>query len=246
MEEKNIRMVVATHKLYDQIPSEDWYLPVQAGALTHARLPYTGDDTGDQISGKNEWYCELTALYWAWKNLPGNALGLCHYRRYFQEPGRKTPLSEETAETLLQKTPVLLPQKRNYYIETGESQFVHAHGSNNLNALKDVLRETCPDYLAALNESLQRTSGHRFNMLLMRRKELDTYCGWLFSILSETEKRLGTPEPRMMGFLAERLMDAWIETTGTAYAELPVYETEKPNWLKKGGAFLRRKIHGRT
>lgn len=246
MDEKRIQMVVATHKLYDRIPSEGWYYPVQAGATGHSRLPYTGDDTGDQISDKNEWYCELTALYWAWKNLAGDAIGLCHYRRYFQEPGRKMPLTEETAKKLLLKTPVILPDKRNYFIETGESQFIHAHGSESLNTLKNVLRESCPDYLVAFENSLRRTSGHRFNMLLMRRKELDAYCEWLFTVLFETEKRLGTPEPRMMGFLAERLMDAWIETTNTAYTELPVFETEKPNWLKKGGAFLQRKVHGRT
>ena len=48
----------------------------------------------------------------------------------------------------------------------------------------------------------------------------------------------------MMGFLAERLLDAWIETEGVDYRELPVYHSEKTNWLKKGGAFLLRKVKG--
>ena len=89
-----------------------------------------------------------------------------------------------------------------------------------------------------------RTAGHRFNMMIMRRKELDAYCAWLFSILFETEKRLNPPAPRMMGYLAERLLDAWIETENMPYKELKVYRTEKENWLVKGGGFLLRKIRG--
>ena len=46
-----------------------------------------GDNTGDNISKKNREYCELTALYWAWKNYDrvGNPdyIGFMTYRRHF-------------------------------------------------------------------------------------------------------------------------------------------------------------------
>ena len=236
-------MIVATHKPY-AIPEEKPYLPVQAGAACHERLAYQGDDTGENISAKNDLYCELTALYWAWKNVPADALGLCHYRRYFWDPASRRPVGEAELQALLNSAPVLLPKKRHYWIETGESQFVHAHGQASLDLLRTVVRELEPEYLPALERSLRKTAGHRFNMFVMRREQLDAYCAWLFSLLFETERRMAAPEPRILGFLAERLMDAWVETTGVAFRELPVHYTEKVNWLKKGGAFLLRKLRG--
>ncbi|MBP5744203.1 MAG: DUF4422 domain-containing protein, partial [Oscillospiraceae bacterium] len=74
-------VIVATHKEYP-MPVDPLYLPVQAGRALHAPLAYTGDDTGENISGKNKNFCELTCLYWAWKNLDADAVGHCHYRRY--------------------------------------------------------------------------------------------------------------------------------------------------------------------
>ncbi len=235
-----MKIIVATHKRYE-MPADGIFMPVQAGASLHASLGYTRDDTGENISGKNGIYCELTALYWGWKNLPDEDLGLCHYRRYFREPWEWEIARGETLEKILSEVPVILPKKRHYWIETGESQFVHAHGEESLTVLRGVLADLYPEYLPAFNRSMRRTRGHRFNMMVMRREVLDAYCEWLFAVLFEAEKRMVTVPERIAGYLAERLIDAWIETTGTAYRELGVYHTEKINWLKKGSAFLGRK-----
>ena len=52
-------------------------------------LEMAGDDTGDNISELNPLYCEMTAVYWGWKNLSADYIGLCHYRRYFTFEKRK-------------------------------------------------------------------------------------------------------------------------------------------------------------
>ena len=80
----SIKILVATTKKY-RMPKDPIYVPVQVGAaLSNAPdLPYMKDNTGDNISEKNPRYCELTGLYWAWKNLDADYLGLVHYRRYF-------------------------------------------------------------------------------------------------------------------------------------------------------------------
>ena len=121
---------------------------------------------------------------------------------------------------------------------------MHAHGEESLQILWEVLREKHPGYLAAFNRSMGKTAGHRFNMMIMKKEQMEAYCSWLFDVLFEAERRMEKPEARIMGFLSERLMDAWIEKTRTSYHELKVYHTEKTNWLKKGGIFLLRKVCG--
>ena len=244
------RIVVAVHKPYP-MPQDPVYLPVQAGSALHEPLGFTGDDSGENISKKNPNYCELTCLYWAWKNLDADALGLCHYRRYFagRPFGSKWEriLTGEQAEKLLSKTPVVLPRKRNYYIETGWSQYAHAHHEEDLLAVRAILETQYPAYVPAFDRTLGRTKGHRFNMFIMRREALDDYCTWLFAVLAELEEKLDISEyssndQRVFGFVAERLLDVWIETEGVPYYECPVIHMESQHWLKKGSAFLKRKF----
>lgn len=64
----DIKILVATHKKY-WMPKDEIYLPIHVGKKGKDDLGYIGDDTGDNISIKNPNYCELTGLYWAWKNM---------------------------------------------------------------------------------------------------------------------------------------------------------------------------------
>ncbi len=247
-----IQIIVAVHKA-SRLPQGTIFLPVQVGAALHPPLDgLQPDDAGDSISEKNPHYCELTALYWAWKNCPAEYVGLAHYRRYFAKAAFgvdkwKRIEGRTELERALKKADVLLPKKRNYWIETNYSQYVHAHHQQDLTLTRDILRERWPAYLPAYDAVMRRTSGHRFNMFVMRKDILNDYCCWLFDILFELEKRLdiSTYSPndaRVFGFVAERLLDVWIETNQIAYTEMPVVFTEKVNWLTKGGAFLRRKF----
>lgn len=246
----NVKIVIATHKRYP-MPSDELYLPVQAGKAIHEDLGYTGDDTGDHISGKNESYCELTALYWAWKNLDADAIGLCHYRRYFagKSAGRKWDriLTLAQAQKLLEGVDILLPKPRNYRIETNYSQYAHAHHAKDLDAAREVISERYPGYLPAFDRVMARTWGHRFNMLVARREVLNGCCSWLFDILAELENRLDLTgysayDRRVYGFLAERLLDVWLETEHPGCRELAVVNMESQHWLRKIAAFLVRKI----
>ena len=92
-----IRMIVATHKPY-WMPEDPVYLPVQVGAAGRESLGFQRDDEGENISAKNPNYCELTGLYWAWKNLDADYIGLVHYRRYFSGAGTDKRAGSSAAE----------------------------------------------------------------------------------------------------------------------------------------------------
>ena len=99
---KNIKIIVATHKEYN-MPSDDIYLPVQVGAEGKKDLGYQKDNIGNNISKKNPFFCELTGLYWAWKNLKADYIGLAHYRRHFSLSNWFTRMFRKNKVSILSK-----------------------------------------------------------------------------------------------------------------------------------------------
>ncbi len=250
----NIKLIVAAHKAY-RMPQDPMYLPLHVGkAGKDLDLGFQGDNTGDNISEKNPTFCELTGIYWAWKNLDADYVGLCHYRRHFRgKPGRDKwdcILTEAQAEQLLRDTDVLLPRRRNYYIEKVYDQYVHAHPAEGLDLALKLAADQGESYARAVEAMKQRTWTHIYNMFIMKKDIFDGYCQWLFDILFEVERRVDISgysayDKRVFGFVSERLLDVYLEANGIPYKEVPVMFMEKQNWLKKGGAFLKRKFVGR-
>ena len=234
-----ISVLVAYHKPY-RMPGDNVYLPfdVRTATLDHAH------------------WCELAALHDAWIGkvaADAEAVGLVHYRRYFRGCGVAEATRDELAAKL-DGADVILPKKRNYWIETNYSQYVHAHPSDGLDKAREVIAARCSDYLADFDRVMTRTGGHRFNMFVMRRKRLDEYCAWLFGILFELEKRIDVSgyssyDARVFGFVSERLLDVWVDheirTSGLRVAEMRVLNLESQHWPRKIFSFLLRKFAGR-
>lgn len=247
----DIKIIVATHKKY-WMPNDSMYLPLHVGAEGKESIGYTPDNTGDNISGKNANYCELTGLYWAWKNLKADYIGLAHYRRHFSNGKRfgdkkDKVISQVELEKCLAEADILLPKPRNYWIETNYSQYAHAHHAIDLDTTRAIIQEKYPEYIKAYDESMKRTTGHRFNMFIMKKDKFDEYCEWLFDILFELENRLDISsynknDARVFGFVSERLLDIWLETKGYNYKTMPYVFMESQNWVIKGWNFLKRKV----
>ncbi len=257
--EKNIKVIVAAHKKY-QMPNEKMYIPVQVGAEEKEKIEgYIQDNTGDNISSKNPYFCELTGLYWAWKNLDADFIGLVHYRRYFTNTNKipkeenekfKIVLTQNDAESILENADVILPKKRNYYIENLYSHYEHTMYVEPLDETRKIIEEKYPEYLEEFDKLHKRTSAHVFNMFIMKKEILDEYCTWLFGILFELEKRIDASKydsfhARFYGRVSERLLDVWINKNQIKYEEVKVMDMQKINWWKKGTSFLRAKITGK-
>ena len=121
----DIKILVATHKKY-WMPQDKAYLPIQLGSAINKTLGYQRDDVGENISAKQPYYAELTAMYWAWKNFKADYIGINHYRRYFSkekyhlfgEADKNKLFTYKDFESLLKDYSVILPNQRNYFIET--------------------------------------------------------------------------------------------------------------------------------
>lgn len=230
---KKITVIVATHKLYS-IPKNEYLLPVFAGASTSSlQLPYQRDDEGENISFKNKYYCELTALYWAYKNLKADYIGLCHYRRLFDL--RNVDIFNKR---------VILPKKRHYYIETVYDQFKHAHGSAGLDAAREIIKMDYPEYLNSFDGQMCKRSLHIYNMFIMKYDLFIDYCHFLFDVLGKIEEKLGN-EDRLYGFIGERLLDVYLNAHNIDYYEVKVINTEPINWPKKIYEFICRKFENK-
>ncbi|MBO1323820.1 DUF4422 domain-containing protein [Acetobacter sp. TBRC 12305] len=200
--------------------SDEVFVPLHVGrALTDRLLPFAGDDTGDNISAKNREYCELSAIYWMWKNAPpSDWLGVMHYRRLFdfRQTGRKLdrygciPVAElndatrasfglNAAQVLacLESNPgvdAILPRKwsvRSAGYATIRAHYGEApyHHAADLELTRQVIAERHPDYLGAFDRYMADQSGYFTNMFIFRREIFDRYCAWLFSILFAVERR---------------------------------------------------------
>lgn len=251
----NIQIVVASHKQY-WMPKNDIFIPLQVGSEENKSIPgFQRDDKDENISRKNGTYCELTGLYWAWKHLDADYIGLVHYRRYFARRialGKKHRIADEKAITnALKNAEAVLPRKRHYVLETNYSHYAHAHHEEDLLLAEQIIAERYPEYLPDFNRTMHKRSGHRFNLLIMRKDLFRRYCVWLFELLFELEGRLDTSaytglNARVYGLVSERLLDVWVEHNKIHYVELPVVHLESQHWPKKVFHFLERKFSTST
>lgn len=223
--EMNTKILLCIHKPGPFL-QHDMFLPIHVGkALSSQQLNIQGDDTGDNISHKNREFCELTAHYWAWKNLQtADYIGLFHYRRYLDLDHRslrqKNTISagqlttpQQSIEKALQDCDILLSNPY-YYSVSNKIAYCYAHIREDYHILENVIHDLYPEYLSAFQKiMLKRNWMSVGNLLITKREIFNAYSAWLFDILFEVEKRIKiSPYPyqqRVFGFMSERLLDVY-------------------------------------
>lgn len=253
----DIKVLVACHKKVE-VPQDELYLPIQVGAYNRESIGFQRDDEGNNISSLNPYYSELTGLYWAWKNLSFEYLGLCHYRRYFAiQRGLKNTLDnvlkEEELEPLLGKYRLIVPRKRKYYVETLYSHYSHTMEERHLIETRRIIEELCPEYLETYDTTLKQIYGYMFNMFIMSKEDVNAYCAWVFPILEKLIERVGTYENafanRYAGRISERLFNVWLnqQRLNKTINDSDIYEMQyvylgEVNYFNKVISFIKAKV----
>lgn len=181
----------------------EWVHSIQAGsALTNICVAKLQDNQGDNISGKNVNYSELTAMYWMGKHLDGEYMGLFHYRRILD-------VKEEDLYRLREgKVDVILPYPTVHYPNIGEHHKRYLKESD-WDAMVQALAEVSPEYYVYFEEVFQSQYFYNYNMLIAKEQVFKDYCNWLFPILERTEE-LSVPKgseraDRYIGYMGENL-----------------------------------------
>ena len=215
--ENKIKIFIACHKP-TYLLENSLLIPVQVGAgIAEKRIPgMQYDDDGDNISEKNKQYCELTAQYWAWKNVEAEYYGFFHYRRYLsfdrvyaigkdgRRPRGKRPqiytelddiredltaycLTEEKMESVIKQYD-MLTILREHINTTVYHQFCQYHSPKAIDEIVDILKDRHPEYTAAALEYLESRDIYYMNMFIMKKTLFMEYASWLFDILEAFER----------------------------------------------------------
>lgn len=185
----------------------DFLLPIQVGkALTDKSIAAIQDNNGMNISDKNKAYSELTALYWIWKNVSAEWVGLCHYRRHFDLSFEEVCQIPNLSADIILTTPIL-------NFPSVQAVYYRDHDAADWEEMMNVLGEMYPQYLEAAKELFRGDYYCGYNMFIAKKNVIDDYCAWLFPLLEKIEECHSSHETdyqkRYIGFLAERLFSLY-------------------------------------
>lgn len=193
------------------------------------------DNVGDNISEKNRSFCELTAIYWLWKNSTDDYIGIDHYRRFFVDGESLLPVDK--AKRIVENGFVIVPQKETFTKKMGTLYWSTSGYKHDLTVVRNSIIKIAPEYLKDFDYFLKQNSMYCYNMSVMKRDMFDNYCEWLFAILEDTEQSLDMEQKgaesrrsyykRIYGFIAERLLNVFLIHNNIEVKELPIKFTGK-------------------
>ena len=219
---KNSIKIFITYKDRNPILKSDILVPIQSGrALAYEAFDdMIGDDTGENISSRNDKYSELSAMYWVWKNYNkvGNPeyVGFMHYRRQFifnEKLGLPYPkwissfyylpslheampfFSDDTIEEIVPQFDYIVPAYSVTPFLNIRDEYIYAipgSRSDIFDTFIQVCREIHPDWEEEISKIEKGNVVQVCNMFVMKKELFFDYCNFAFPVLFELEKRIDT------------------------------------------------------
>lgn len=242
-----VSIYIAAHKSFN-VPSNDIYVPLHVGAKGKESLGYTLDCSGDNISLKNPYFCELTGLYWIWKNCKADYVGLVHYRRYFYKSSFSNInkiLNRDDIIKILNSNDIILSQRGYTWGSSVKGQYEKKHIKKDLDKCEKILKSKYPDYSMYFDKVFNGDHYCPFNMIICKKELFNNYCEWLFDILFELEKEIDLSNrevynARVYGFLSERLLNVWVLKNNLKVKELPVFNNEENVFVQRVQSIVKK------
>ncbi len=242
---------IVMHKAGKLPNLKNGYRTIQAGAQNH---PDCGadvqDNGGGNISEKNGCYCELTALYWMWKNCKEDIVGLCHYRRFFAHglinSLRKKPMEYQELEKMLVDAKVDFIVRKKLYLQHTRGEAIDGNEKSHSKALEQCFQLYFPEYMSAYIAYRSQHGMHQNNMFISSRSEMTAYCAWLFDFLKHMEDLPDGINPfdtsRDAGYISEHLLNIYLLHNQKKILELDVTNLAT-SFIQKIGARGRDMIY---
>ena len=234
---KKDSIFIVTHKKLNKYVRKNGYHYIQVNTANNGDLKMEyNDNNGDNISSKNPNYCELTGVYWIWKNYmcdPDTIIGICHYRRFFSYLKIKNSLfyiSISSAKKILNKYDIIVPKKLVFDVSTYDYYDRWAGKKKDLDTVREVINKKYHDYINSYDDFCHSSEGHYMNMMICKKKLFDEYCEWLFDILFEVEKMVDISsytkeEARIFGYISELLLNVYINKNNLRKKEIDFVNT---------------------
>lgn len=212
MSKNKVKILVACHKP-DTIFQNEVYIPIHVGRsvskFKKEMADMIGDDTGENISSKNPFYCELTAQYWAWKNLDCEYIGLCHYRRYFEQK-----VTEDNIDHLLGDNYDAMCIQRIYDVNSSSTRLIMASSLDDFQIFMYALKIVSPQMLEYAKIFLKKGEITPYNMFVMKKQLFSDFAEWQFAVLAEMEKHIRlsgySRARRIYGYYAEMMLPIYL------------------------------------
>ena len=148
---------------------------------------------GENIDRLNPWYCELTGLYYLWKNSSAFYVGLEHYRRFFASTKRaKSRMDIAEAQEILENCDMIVTEYCHGPKYTALDWFKDSKFIYHLDKFVDILDD---DDKTGFKEYLVRHSLIQCNMFIGKRPVMDRWCRYIFELLAKYKKCGLSPRP---------------------------------------------------